>query len=96
MSEERLARIEVNVDGIKTELDKVSEALVTMARLDERLVTLFKRMDTHMEDVKALAVRISALERNSSSQDVWGYIGDKFLWVAVGGFVAWLLKTQVV
>lgn len=95
MDDLRLARIEANVEGVKQELDKVGDALVTLARLDERLVTLFKRMDSHMEDMRGLTARISALEKNSIAGGVWGYIGEKLLWVAVGGAIAWIVKNGV-
>lgn len=92
MDDLRLARIEANVEGVKEELDKVGDALITLARMEERLITLFKRMDTHMEDTKSLTNRIAALEKVTSTTTVWGYIGDKLLWIIVGGVVAWLVK----
>ena len=41
MSEERLSRME-------DKLDKLSEAVVEMARMEERLLTVFKRLE-HMD-----------------------------------------------
>ena len=38
MSDERLSRME-------TKLDKLSEAVVEMARMEERLLTIFKRLE---------------------------------------------------
>lgn len=92
MDDLRLARIEANVEGVREELDKVGDALITLARMDERLVTLFKRMDTHIEDVKAINARLAALERNSIAGGVWGYIGDKLLWLAVGAAITIFVK----
>lgn len=92
MDDGRLARIEANVEGVKQELDKVGDALITLARMDERLVTLFKRMDNHMEDVKSINARLTALEKNSIAGGVWGYIGDKMLWLAMGAGIAVLAK----
>ena len=33
-------------DRIEAKLDKMSEAITTLARMEERMITLFKRMDT--------------------------------------------------
>ena len=38
MSDERLSRME-------TKLDKISEAVVEVARMEERLLTIFKRLE---------------------------------------------------
>lgn len=32
---------------VETKLDNVSEAIVTLARMEERMITLFNRMDTY-------------------------------------------------
>lgn len=92
MDDLRLARIEAHVEGVKQELDKVGDALVTLARLDERLVTLFKRMDGHMEEIKGLTNRVSVLEKTHVAGGVWGYIGEKLLWIVIGGSIAWIVK----
>ena len=41
MSDERLGRME-------TKLDKLAEAVVEMARMEERVLTIFKRLE-HMD-----------------------------------------------
>lgn len=95
MDDLRLARIEAHVEGVKEELDKVGDALITLARMEERLVTLFKRMDTHMEDTKSLTNRIAVLEKSNVAGGVWGHIGEKVLWAVIGGAVAWIVKNGV-
>ena len=40
MEEQRLARIE-------QKLDKLSEAVISLARVEERIIILFNRMDTY-------------------------------------------------
>ena len=46
MTEDRLTRIE-------DKLDKLSNAVVTLARMEERMITVFKRMD-HIDDQQRL------------------------------------------
>lgn len=67
MAEDRLARIE-------EKLDKMSEAIVSLARMEERMITLFKRMDTYDEQQSKLSSRVTTLEvatANASGSNKW-------------------------
>lgn len=77
---------------IEEKLDKVEEALVTLARMDERMITLFKNTEKMMDEMKTLSSRVATLEKHTVSTGVWGYIGDKLLWIVIGGFVAVAVK----
>jgi hypothetical protein len=85
MSEERLARIEVKVDNL-------AEAMVTMARIEERMVTVFKRMDRYDETQEKIDAKLSNLEKHSLKRGVIETILDKAIWIIAGGFVAWYFK----
>lgn len=85
MSEERLARIENKVDSL-------AEAMVTMARIEERMVTIFKRMDRYDEAQDSIDAKLSALEKHSLKRGVVETILDKALWIVAGGIVAWYIR----
>jgi vacuolar-type H+-ATPase subunit E/Vma4 len=58
MSEERLSRME-------DKLDKLSEAVVEMARMEERLLTVFKRLE-HMDAAfKKYDDRVDEIEKQA-------------------------------
>ena len=38
---------EQRLDRIEQKLDKLADAVVSLARMEERMLTLFKRMDSH-------------------------------------------------
>lgn len=59
MEESRLKRIE-------DKLDKLSEGMSALIRLDERMVTLFKRMDTYDQRAERLSERLAVLERGGN------------------------------
>jgi hypothetical protein len=86
MTEERLTRIE-------DKLDKMSEAITTLARMEERMITLFKRMDKYDVEQSKLAERISSIEKVTIQRGVVYHFVDKGFWVALGGLVAWLVKS---
>ena len=67
MSEDRLVRIE-------EKLDKMSEAIVSLARMEERMITLFKRMDTYDQQQATLSDRVTKVEvnqANSTGSNKW-------------------------
>jgi hypothetical protein len=85
MSEERLARIENKVDNL-------AEAMVTMARIEERMVTIFKRMDRYDEAQDSIDTKLSALEKNSTKRSVIENILDRGVWIVVAAAVAWYFR----
>lgn len=85
MSEDRLDRIE-------GKLDKLAEAMVTMARMEERMITLFKRMDRYDENLAKNEAKISALEKTSIGRGVIEKVLDKTFWLVGGGILTWFLK----
>ena len=85
MSEERLARIENKVDNL-------AEAMVTMARIEERMVTIFKRMDRYDEAQDRIDSKLDALDKNSNRRNVIESILDKGFWIVVAGAVMWYFR----
>lgn len=85
MSEDRLARIEAKVDSL-------AEAMVMMARIEERMVTIFNRMDRYDEMQSKIDTKLSALEKVSIKRGVIETMLDKGFWLVGGGFVAWYFK----
>jgi hypothetical protein len=50
------------LDRIEEKLDKVGEAIISLARMEERMITLFKRMDMYDQQQSALESRVSNIE----------------------------------
>ena len=84
--EDRLKSIEDKVTKVEQEIDKVGDALVILARLEERIISLFKNLEGHTEAMKGIEKRVQALEAAMQRLSVWGNIGDKTLWIIIGGF----------
>lgn len=62
------------LNRIEEKLDKVSEAIVSLARMEERMITLFKRMDTYDGQQAQLNTRVTNLEvshANVSGSNKW-------------------------
>lgn len=85
MDESRLVRIE-------QKLDKLSEAVVSLARMEERMITLFKRMDTYESRQEAIEERVTEVEKTSVSRGAVYRLIDKATWIVVGVVVALLIE----
>lgn len=85
MTEDRLGRIE-------GKLDKLAEAVVSLARMEERMVTLFKRMDTYDAAQKDISVRLSDMEKGTIKRSVWENAVEKGFWIIFGAGVAYIIK----
>jgi CII-binding regulator of phage lambda lysogenization HflD len=85
MSEERLSRIE-------DKLDKMSEAITLLARIEERMVTLFKRMDKHDDTMNKLVTRIEVIESGRTRTEVVSSFLTKIFWLVVGALVVTMVK----
>ena len=85
MTEDRLTRIE-------DKLDALSNAVVTLARMEERMITLFKRMDHYDDEQKAMWEQVRKLDEISASRGHALRFMERIWWIvltaAVGaGFV---------
>lgn len=86
MSEEnRLERIE-------KKLDEMSKAIISLARMEERMVTLFKRMDSYDEAQDKLTDRVSKIEKVSGADGVTLRFLERIFWiVATAGITAYVV-----
>jgi hypothetical protein len=85
VSEERLGRIE-------TKLDSLAEAVVSLARMEERMVTLFKRMDKYDEAQAKIMDRLSDIEKKLFGGGLIGGYAEKVILLLIGGIITWFLK----
>lgn len=80
MEQDRLVRIE-------EKLDKMSEAIVSLARMEERMITLFRRMDTYDNQQSLLSDRVSKVEVSHATTKGSATWVDKILMVIIAGAI---------
>lgn len=64
---------------LETKIDRVQEAIVSLAGMEERMVTLFRRMDSYDADQREAIRRIGDLQRVTLGR------GVLFRWLDRGG-----------
>ena len=85
MEDARLARIEQKVD-------KLSEAVISLARMEERMITLFKRMDSYESTQHHLQTRVTEVEKVSATRGAIFRLVDKVAWIVIGVVIALVIE----
>lgn len=80
MSEDRLQRIEDKVD-------KMAEAIVAMARMEERLVTCFKRLDAFDQTVNKFDERMDESEKQAIARGQKIAFAERIFWMVLSSAV---------
>ena len=83
--EQRLTRFEEKLDGI-------NEALVSLARIGERVTTILKQNDRIHEQVQQLDSRIDELEAQNAVQEFTLGKGERLFWLGMTVFVGLLVS----
>ena len=71
------------LNRIEEKLDKVGEAIISLARMEERMITLFRRMDTYDERQNVIEGRVTKVEVTHAS----GAWVERVVWLIVGGLI---------
>lgn len=85
MTEDRLARIEQKVDD-------VAKAIVQLARMEERMITLFNRMDSYDKGQTKITERLTEVEKTVEKKATVVGIGERFTWLIVGALIVGLFE----
>jgi hypothetical protein len=77
MSDLRLGRIE-------EKLDKLADAVVSLARMEERMLTIFKRIELYENRQDKIEIRVSDLEIEDAGKNSVIRIIEKASWLVLG------------
>jgi hypothetical protein len=83
MSDLRLGRIE-------EKLDKLADAVVSLARMEERMLTIFKRIELYESKQEKIESRLTDLELEDAGKNSVIRIIEKATWLALGIALAFL------
>ena len=85
---------EERLDRIEKKLDTMAEAIVSLARMEERMVTLFKRMDNYDTTQNQLSERLRKIENNVGSNGQMLRFAERVFWIVVSAGVAYLFTSR--
>ena len=79
---------DARLERIEKKLDQVGDAIVALARMEERMITLFKRMDTLDAEQGHLGRRVTIVESKVGNNGQALRFAERVFWIAVTGGVA--------
>ena len=84
MNDNRLSRME-------EKLDKLSEAVISMARIEDRMISVFKRLDRVDEGFNKSDKRMGELEQTSIKRGQTIAFSERLFWIILTGSVSLVL-----
>jgi hypothetical protein len=82
-------------DRLEEKIDRLSEAVVSLARIEERMITLFNRMDKSDKSADRLEGRVGKLEDISSGRGHVIRFFERIFWIVLTasvGAVFWIFR----
>ena len=86
---------ENRLERIGKKLDEMSKAIISLARMEERMVTLFKRMDAYDDQQDKLSDRLSKVEKVSGADGVTLRFLERIFWIVVTAGVTAYVVTHM-
>jgi hypothetical protein len=77
MEDLRLSRIEAK-------LDKLADAVVSLARMEERMLTIFKRIEHYEDRQQKIEERVSEIEKDDAGKDSVFSVVNRSIWLVAG------------
>ena len=75
------------LDRIETKVVKLRECMIEMVRMEERMVTAFKRMDNIVEYQKKADDRLDEMEKQALVRGQKIAFAERIFWMIATGFV---------
>lgn len=79
-------------DRIEKKLDDMSEAIVSLARMEERMLSLFKRMDHYDSVQRDISQRVSVVETGQGINGQTLRFAERVFWIVVAAGVTFYFK----
>ena len=80
MADDRLQRME-------DKIDRMSKAISAMARMEERMITVFKRLDAFDETAKKIDARMDEAEKQAISRGQKIAFAERLFWMVLSGAI---------
>jgi hypothetical protein len=80
---------DARLERIEKKLDQVGDAIVALARMEERMITLFKRMDTLDVEQNNQGRRLTVMEGRVGNNGQTLRFAERLFWIIITGAVAY-------
>jgi phage shock protein A len=80
------------LDRIEEKIDKLADAMVSLARTEEKILSMEKQSHNHFERMNKFSVKLDAIEDKVNENALTVSIINKVAWVATTAMVAATVK----
>lgn len=80
------------LERIETKLDEVGRAIVALARMEERMITLFKRMDSLDAEQTSHGRRLTLVESRVGNNGQVLRFAERVFWIIFAAIFAFWLR----
>jgi hypothetical protein len=80
---------DARLERIEKKLDEVGQAIVALARMEERIITMFKRMDSYDETQREIGKRVGYLEKSTNTNGQMLRFAERLFWIVASSVVAY-------
>lgn len=84
--------MEKQIEKLGDKIDDLTKVVTVMARIEERMITLFKRMETYEARHDDLHMRLGDIEKSTTRRGVVEQVMEKGFWLVVGAGLAVAVK----
>ena len=81
---------EQRLERIEKKLDQMSEAIVSLARMEERMVTLFRRMDAYDDRQSEMGKRVETLEKRQGINGQTLRFAERLFWIIAAAGISYI------
>jgi hypothetical protein len=81
---------DIRLSRIEEKLDKLADAVVSLARMEERMLTIFKRIEVYEIKQEQLEDRVSNIEMEGAGKNSVYRLVDKSFWLVIGIAIAFV------
>jgi hypothetical protein len=81
---------DIRLSRIEEKLDKLADAVVSLARMEERMLTIFKRIEVYEIKQEQLEDRVSEIEMEGAGKNSIYRMVDKSFWLVIGIAIAFV------
>tara|TARA_Y100000389_G_C17367628_1_gene467190 strand:- start:2 stop:298 length:297 start_codon:yes stop_codon:yes gene_type:complete len=75
------------LDRIENKLDSLSDAIISIARAEEKITMLAKYGETQASQILKIVERLESLEQKVSSNEIVVNVINKLFWIVLTGIV---------
>jgi hypothetical protein len=86
---------DARLERMEKKLDQVGDAIVALARMEERMITMFKRLDSLDSKQGADSRRLTLVESKVGTNGQYLRFAERVFWIVVAAGVTYAFKGSI-